>query len=285
MSITERLNNFLTKYTVELYAQKASNGKYLEWLGNDYESTFKENYKKYPEYLEYYIKYPIKYYINKQYFRSKFDFEPDKSKKVNIFLGCSHTFGIGLHWEHTWPVLLSEKIGGEFINLGIPGGSIEASYITLKRFIDMYDVQNVFHLQPVYARFLAFDKGKLSSFIAIQENIFRMLRVFFTEYYVKNLFHDPDYMVYSHIKYMENIKYICQKRNIPYFYNHIVPYFTPPGHPSLKKLLIGQRKMDWKNNILARDLSHPPLSSTKKIADKFFKFVTENPSGYSSIDI
>tara|TARA_E500000318_G_scaffold111298_1_gene129383 strand:- start:13505 stop:14365 length:861 start_codon:yes stop_codon:yes gene_type:complete len=286
MSIQSRLTDFLNKYTVELHSPKSSTVEYREWIAADYEDTFNENYKKYPQFLEYYKKRPIKYYINKQNFRSKTDFEPNKDKKLNIVIGCSHTFGIGLHWEHTWPVILNKQLNTDFINLGIPGGCMEASYITLKRFIDMYDVQNVFHLQPVYARYLVFNNSKLVSFISIQENIFKLLRFFFTENYIKSLFHDPDYMVYSHIKHLENIKYICQERNIPYFYSSSLPKKIPPGHHSLSTLPkdeLAEQKESWKHDILARDLSHPSFHANKEVAEKFYTYFKNYPKGFSKL--
>ena len=136
MSIESRLTDFFNKYTVLIHSGgPAINGE-VKWVGADFESTFEENIKKYPEYLQYYVDNPITYKVNKQYFRSTFDFKPNKKKKVNLFLGCSHTFGIGLHWEHTWPYLLSQNLDEDIINLGVPGGCMEVSYINLKRFIN-----------------------------------------------------------------------------------------------------------------------------------------------------
>ena len=51
----------------------------------------------------------------------------DFTKKSVIYLGCSHTFGMGLPEEHSWPSITHNKLQKQhntkynYINLGIPG--------------------------------------------------------------------------------------------------------------------------------------------------------------------
>lgn len=289
MSISSRIEDFLHKYNVEIHSANPIKKGITEWIAMDYEFTFEENLKNYPEYLEYYIKNPIYYRVNKQYFRSSFNFKSDKSKKVNLFLGCSHTFGIGLHWEHTWPYLLSKHIEGDIINLGIPGGGIEATYITLKKYIDYYDVQNIFHLQPIYARYLVFDENKLNTFlphhIDKEGDPLGFARKYYNIEYFKELFYDPDYMVYSHLHNLDAIKYTASKNNIPYFYSNNLPAFI---YPSQFKDAYGKKVpkevLDaMKNDILARDLAHPPLSTNKQVSNSFLEYYKKHPEGYSTL--
>lgn len=294
MSIDSRLTNFLYKYNVEIHpGSPIVNGK-TQWIAMDYEYTFQENLKKYPEYLQYYIDNPIDYDVNKQYFRSTFDFKPEKRKKVNLFLGCSHTFGIGLHWEHTWPFLLSKHIKGDIINLGIPGGGMEATYITFKKYINFYDVQNVFHLQPIYARYLVFDESKLNTFlphhIDKEGDPLGFARKYYNIEYFKELFYDPDYMVYSHLHNLDAIKYTALKNNIPYFYRHTLPEFIYPSQfkqmygNSYKIKKVPKEVLDaLKNDILARDMAHPPLSTNKEVVKTFLKYCKNHPEGFSTL--
>ena len=58
MNITERLNGFFNKYTSQLHSGGPIENGELDWLANDYENTFKENIKKYPDYLQYYVNNP-----------------------------------------------------------------------------------------------------------------------------------------------------------------------------------------------------------------------------------
>tara|TARA_E500000318_G_scaffold111298_1_gene129384 strand:- start:14368 stop:15225 length:858 start_codon:yes stop_codon:yes gene_type:complete len=285
VSITKKLNNFLKKYSVKIHNEEPIANGSLKWIPSDRQSNFEKNIKIYPEYLQYYVDNPIIYKINKQYFRSTFDFKPDKNKKVNLFLGCSNTFGIGLHWEHTWPYLLSEKLDSEIINLGVPGGCMELSYLNLKKYIDFFDVQNIFHLQDIYARYLGFMYSKLDSFSITSPDIFKkVLFLFYTKEQVKSVFSDPDYMVYSHLKSLDAIKFLCIQKDVPYFYNHITPDFELPWQIRKKYGIIPTLSHDkFLNDFLSRDLAHPHLSTTKEIANEFFNIYTKYPKGHSTL--
>ena len=67
--------------------------------------------------IKYYIENPIKYKLNNFGFRTPDDFNSED--EGNVFLGCSHTFGIGHHLENVWSYKLNQIIGGKFWNLGI----------------------------------------------------------------------------------------------------------------------------------------------------------------------
>ena len=45
-----------------------------------------------------------------------------------LFLGCSHTVGVGLPIEHTWPTLVASKLNLKCYNLGQGGGSTDTAY-------------------------------------------------------------------------------------------------------------------------------------------------------------
>ena len=107
-----------------------------DWIGSDNEKWFSQNITRRPDLLQTYIDNPIKYDINKQGFRSKFDFEPYNNRDVDLALGCSHTFGVGHYLENTWVDMLSKATGREIINLGSPGHGIEVHYINACKYTD-----------------------------------------------------------------------------------------------------------------------------------------------------
>jgi hypothetical protein len=45
-----------------------------------------------------------------------------------LFLGCSHTVGVGLPIEHTWPTIVASKLNLKCYNLGQGGGSADTAY-------------------------------------------------------------------------------------------------------------------------------------------------------------
>lgn len=71
---------------------------------------------------------PITYKVNSHAFRTQelddlFDFT-----ESIMCIGCSMTFGIGVHNETTWAYKVGQELNLPVINLGIPGGSLDAMY-------------------------------------------------------------------------------------------------------------------------------------------------------------
>ena len=160
--------------------------KYLDWVNNDdinewslpvgaqidyqypgYYEFISPNEKEYYETiknddrLEYYIENPLKYRLNSQGFRMETDLKDGAS--VNIFLGCSDTFGYGLHQEHTWSYKLHKHInnGEEYWNLALPGNGVQTDFRTLYYVLNKYGrnikISNIFHLLQYRFRFEIFD--------------------------------------------------------------------------------------------------------------------------------
>ena len=76
--------------------------------------------------LYYYKINPIEYKLNNCGFRTNDDF--DLENEGNIFLGCSHSFGIGHHLENIWSYKLSKVIGDKFWNLSLPGTGVTSHF-------------------------------------------------------------------------------------------------------------------------------------------------------------
>ena len=68
----------------------------------------------------------VSYRINSYGFRHHEEFCEDRNGLVA--LGCSNTFGIGVNYEQSWPYYVAKELGMNPINLGQPGGSINACY-------------------------------------------------------------------------------------------------------------------------------------------------------------
>ena len=124
-----------------------------EWCPPDKQELFVENFEKYPnnKSLKYYKENPIEYSFNNYGFRTPDDF--NDVDEGNIFLGCSHTMGIGHLLENTWPYKVNKKIGGKFWNLSQAGSGIQTAFRLLYGFKDYLKVKNIFHLALHYPRF------------------------------------------------------------------------------------------------------------------------------------
>ena len=124
----------------------------LDWDGNDSPEAFAEKLEKYPtKDLIYYRDNPLTYKLNNKGFRTPDDFT-DKSKG-NVFIGCSHTFGTGHYLENTWGYMLSQEIGGDYLNLGVPGSSIATGFRLLRFWFNKFDIDNIFIFYPHKFRF------------------------------------------------------------------------------------------------------------------------------------
>jgi hypothetical protein len=72
----------------------------------------------------------IDYQVNSWGFRSGIEYD-DVADHCIVALGCSFTFGVGLHDYQTWPSLLGKLLGVRVLNLGMPGHSLDLNSLWL----------------------------------------------------------------------------------------------------------------------------------------------------------
>lgn len=121
-------------------------GKTMPFLGMDTEELYHHNCKHHPEKMQawHHIDPPIYYAFNQQGFRSdEFDSTPGI-----MFLGCSHTVGIGVAQPLTWPVLVSKKFNRACWNLAIGGGAMDTCFRMCYHYIDQLNPDLVVLLCP-----------------------------------------------------------------------------------------------------------------------------------------
>ena len=138
MDITHKL-----QYWLEDKANKT-----LKWVPSDTLENFKKKLAKDPNdpNMQYYLKNPIEYKMNNMGFRTPVDFVD--GVEGNLFLGCSHTMGIGHHLENIWAWKLNEYIGGNFLNAGVGGSGIGTAFRLLYGLKGMIRPKNVFLFTP-----------------------------------------------------------------------------------------------------------------------------------------
>jgi len=84
--------------------------------------------------------------MNNLGFRAPVDFVD--GVEGNLFLGCSHTMGIGHYLENTWAWMLNEYVGGNFLNAGVGGAGIGTAFRFLHGLKGMIRPKNVFLFIP-----------------------------------------------------------------------------------------------------------------------------------------
>ena len=134
----------------------SSGSKYLEhanttikWIDVDNPMTFEGNKDFRKKYNLDWTEDSITYKFNKFGFRSD---EFDTSKDGALFIGCSHTMGVGSIWEETWPYMLSKKLNLLCWNLGQGGASSDSAYRLSHYWINVLKPKIIFFLVPYECR-------------------------------------------------------------------------------------------------------------------------------------
>ena len=149
-----------TEYIWKSLLNDTKDRKFLKSHALDYNSI---QYHNVEEFIEYYKLNPITYQLNSLGFRdSDWDKKP---KTVDLYLGCSFTFGIGLHLKDVWTSKLQAQLNHPFLNGGIPGSGIIPQYRLLMYLLKRFKIRNVFHLFPyTHPRYEYYDLEHYHSF-------------------------------------------------------------------------------------------------------------------------
>jgi len=133
------------------------NDSVIPFLTGDSEESFKKNLLNTPEDW-YYRDVPITYQYNKLGHRSKNIDEIDLENYI-LFTGCSHTTGIGLELEKTYPDIVSKKLGYDYYNLSMPGTGIDIlEYNLLTWFAKVKKKPKLVCVQwPDHSRYMSFN--------------------------------------------------------------------------------------------------------------------------------
>lgn len=232
----------------------------LEWYPSDTKDLFFTNYNKSNlnsdelNTLSYYLKNPIKYLVNSNCFRD--ESLQNKPKEVDVFLGCSFTFGIGIHLENTWVSKVSRHTKFPYINAGLPGSGPLTHYRVLLYLSKKFKIRNVYHLHDIeHVRYEWFQDLKHPTYVEWTPTLSTHKK--FNIEMERILSHDRNISLLHHLIH-NAIKGFCSSTGINYFYlnNLSKPKFIFNNWALKKKFLF-----DDSSNVLARDLRHP---STKE---------------------
>ena len=128
--------------------------------------NLKENKNNYS--IQFYSQNPIEYKLNNEGFRTPDDFNLEDAG--NIFLGCSHTFGIGHDLKNLWSYKLNNIIGGKFWNLAIGGTGVSTHFRLLLAYYKKLKIKNIFHFAPMYPRYEFIENCRPQHYIVADYN-------------------------------------------------------------------------------------------------------------------
>jgi len=238
----------------------------LEWFPTDEKSRYEENLLKYPSIMKKWEDVDITYDINEYGFRSPSFYD---SNNNIVFLGCSHTTGIGLPLEKTFPYLISEKLGMNLCNLSVPGRSNDTCYrlgsfwipILKPKVVICYVVSKA-RMEVKVTSKGSFIHGDSTSFyhnfLPSKDNV-DVLGINFGDFYEQWCFNEEN-LDYNKQKNMDALETVCSRNGSKFYCFDDVfiteKYLNPAGRPYLGDL-----------KYLARDTMHPGEIENQFISD------------------
>lgn len=119
----------------------------LKWVIPDTVDNFKQN----PDFARW-QNIDITYTFSNEGFRT-YDFDSVMGKEIDVALGCSHTMGVGLPIEWTWPSLVEKDRPYPMLNLGLGGGTSDTVARILTNITGLFQINTVFIFWPNFRRF------------------------------------------------------------------------------------------------------------------------------------
>lgn len=216
-------------------------GQEVEWFGLDTPECFQKNLEEYRPQMEKFgwIEKKILYKFNKHGFRSA---EFDTPGPRAVFLGCSHTFGVGLPNENTWPHLVSSALGYHNFNLGVGGSSNDTAFRLAQHWVP--------ELKPNLVVFLSTELTRFE--LHTIDGGFRDLTAWSTfddtEKFWRHWISNPTNAYMNYKKNQLAIKQLCADLGIKYIHQ---------SYNEFTKFRVDQ----------ARDLQHFGIETNKKFAE------------------
>lgn len=251
-----------------------------KWYSSDSEEDFEKLTKKLDlSTYNYYLKNPIKYKFNNYGFRTNDDFVSDK--EGNVFLGCSHTAGVGLHFDDTWVSGVNEEVGGLCFNLGVPAAAPSTMFRLLFHYKNKLKIKNVFHFSLTANRYEFInditDQDKLFDYFGaylcdIEDNN----KDFPHDNFIMNSFLLDEQNVINQIIVFNAIKSLCNDIGVNYYLvtDKILEEYTKNNLEKVSHY-INENKLSFIN---ARDTQHYSSKKHFYLKNCFLDMVVKNQS-------
>jgi hypothetical protein len=230
-----------------------TNSCVLKYCSGDDEEMFERNLKSQPSDW-YYKDREITYSFNKNGHRCK-ELEDIDLNNYILFAGCSHTEGVGLELERTYPYLISQYFNCDYYNLAIAGTGIDAVEYNLISWMSLIKQKPKFVVVQWsdHSRFL----GAYPNYPSLIPNgswiADEFGKKFITSAEMSGFFYARKNLSYRLITSLIDVPIV------EIMFNSLAPYGTT--HVSIRKI------------DLARDLSHAGIKSQQKIAEDTIAYI------------
>jgi hypothetical protein len=179
----------------------------FDWYPMDSKERYDENIKNNLDKLQQFnwIDSTFTYKFNSHGFRC----EEFTEESGVMFLGCSHTCGIGLPIENTWAYLVSQQLNLKMINLGIGGSGADTAFRLANHYIPQLKPKILIHLQSYQARMCLVTEDIVHEFLP------STYPKEFENFYFQWMSYEEN-LVLNELKHNLAIEMICNKNNIKY---------------------------------------------------------------------
>jgi hypothetical protein len=238
----------------------------VPWIPMDTEENFNQLVRKgFPNKFD---ADSFNYELGKHGFRCD-DFDTiDFTKQSIVYLGCSHTFGIGSSEEDIWcsilHKLLQEHHNTEFnyINLGVGGGCID-DYLRFMPYMKKFNPHTIISCTPpMHRMLLPYDEDV---------NGYDTYKGFWTEKnrntnsYHELLKYNNEYFIYKYDMILQVVKSITDAMNIEFYEGNIRDTFFD----------LEEIKIQYGDKAHNRDGVHFSREIHEILATSYFKKITE----------
>jgi hypothetical protein len=265
-------------------------------LDKDYKSDFNYSHEYFDnDHPNQWVKYTnptsvvdVGYKLNSYGYRcDEFDLQ---SELPIVFMGCSHTFGLGLPLEDTWAYKTISNIRAKtnktipYWNLARNGSSIDLQFWNLNKHIEQLKPKFIFFLIPSIYRRLPYFDNKFHEF-QVNENQPSELYLPLAVQKAAGLFVNKSYAIFETYKYFMLINALCERHGTQLLFQYSDIYegensytfFRDHNNYSMFKKLdthwvdmrtngVNDRRLDY-----ARDRMHRGPLSNKAFADALWQ--------------
>lgn len=230
-----------------------------------YSSDCPQLWSKYPERHSIYGPKDIDYSFNSLGFRCD-EFNIPNQNSI-VFMGCSHTMGLGIPYYETWAYKLHQYFAPNtpYWNLGFEKSSIDAQVLLLKDLASDLKPNKIFFLMPnLYRRYIKAKDTILhySPMIGQDKKIFDPKNNYekFNIDKLEVLLLDQSFAFFQVELYLSMLDLIAKKYQTTVYLQHW--YLTKPDEKILLESLINrftniiQLKTEWEIKDFARDKIH-----------------------------
>ena len=258
-----------------------------DWYSSDSEKNFKTHTKKVSKKTYDFFKIkPFKYKFNNEGYRTPDDFK--KGDTGIVYLGCSHTAGVGTPYKSTWVNRVHDSEDGKCFNLGIPAASPGTCFRILSYWKEFLNIDKIFHYSLLAPRYEFIYDIKNPRKIwdyhgAYLDRLKKDKKEFPYDNFIMNSFLTEEYRLLDQLKNFMAINDICNSLDINYYL---------VTEPMLEKWTIDNIDIiDHninENNLTfvgARDARHYGTKTHFVLSEYFKKLSSENKSTKISFDI